>query len=101
MGYPFKLTSPMNEKEYLIIGRHSDLGDDGKPALLQPVFVWVPRDQEKATMKPIDQAICTTLLRKIQMQMQKHLSTAGSLLIDRLTHLKKASNLRCNVQPHT
>jgi len=52
--YPFKLTSPMNEKEYLIIGRHSDLGDDGKPALLQPVFVWVPRDQEKATMKPID-----------------------------------------------
>ena len=52
--YPFKLSSPMNEKEYMFIGRLSDLGDDGKPALLQPVFVWFPRDQEKATMKPID-----------------------------------------------
>jgi len=52
--YPFKLTSPTNEKEYLFIGRRSDLGDDGQPALLQPVFVWVPKDQGKATMKPID-----------------------------------------------
>merc|ERR1719268_428769 len=52
--YPFKLSSPMNEKEYMFIGRLSDFGDDGKPALLQPVFVCVPKDQGKATMKPID-----------------------------------------------
>merc|ERR1711915_598350 len=52
--YPFKLSSPMNEKEYMFIGRLSDLGDDGKPALLQPVFMCVPKDQGKAIMKPID-----------------------------------------------
>merc|ERR1719268_268335 len=50
--YPFKLTSPMTEKEYLFMGRLSEKDEDGKPAPWDSVFVSVPEDGGKATLKP-------------------------------------------------
>jgi len=52
--YPFKLTSPMTEKEYLFMGRLSEKDEDGKPTPKEKVFLSVPKDEGKATMKPID-----------------------------------------------
>ena len=54
--YPFKLTSPMNEKEYLFIGRLSEKDEDGKPTPGEKVFLSIPKIQEmgRPTMKPID-----------------------------------------------
>merc|ERR1711915_96646 len=54
--YPFKLTSSMNEKEYLFIGRLSEKDEEGKPTAGEKVFLSVPKIQGmgRPTMKAID-----------------------------------------------
>merc|ERR1711872_308612 len=41
--YPFKLTSNMNEKEYLFIGLLSEKDEDGKPTPGEKVFLSTPK----------------------------------------------------------
>lgn len=52
--HPFKITSNMNEKEYLLIGRLSEKDIFGKPVPQDSLFLLVPKDEGKATMQPID-----------------------------------------------